>query len=116
MKMTAFAQGEIYARKIENLPCGLADFNERDAKGRWIIAHSETGHHHLLDAPGVDVKERENAPEGMRILYAIVSKPTQLWQDAGNPHEAHDIEPGVYEMRIAREFDPIMQQARRVAD
>lgn len=115
--MNTFAQGEIYARKIEELPTGLVDFKEKDTNGDWIISHSENGHHHLLSAEGVEVLERAtDVPEGLRILYAIVKEPTQLRQEAANAHGAHDIEPGIYEMRIAREFDPLMQQARRVAD
>lgn len=114
--MTAFAQGEIYGRKIDALPEGLIAFKERNSAGEWIISHSESGHHHLMGADGVDVMERTDAPEGMRILLAIVKEPTQLYQDAANPHEAHDIDPGIYEMRIAREYDPFAQQARRVAD
>lgn len=115
--MTAFAQGEIYARSIETLPDDLAPFSEKDAAGNWIISHSESGHHHLMDAPGVEVLERtKDVPDGMRILYAIVKQPTRLWQDAAVPHDAHDVAPGIYEMRIAREYDPIMEQARRVAD
>ncbi|MGB1214815.1 MAG: hypothetical protein ACPG4X_15725 [Pikeienuella sp.] len=115
--MTAFAQGEIYARKIDNLPDGLKPFTEKDTAGAWIISHSESGHHHVIDAPGVTVMERTlDVPEGMRILYAIVEEPTSLKQNAANAHEAHDMPPGVYEMRISREFDPFLQQARRVAD
>lgn len=115
--MTAFAQGEIYARKIETLPEGLAPFGEKDSAGCWIVGHSESGNHHLLDADGVTVMERtQDVPEGMRILYAIVEAPTRLWQDATTPHDAHEVPPGVYELRIAREFDPLMEQARRVAD
>lgn len=111
------AQGEIYARKIEELPADLVEFTERDSAGRWIVAHSESGNHHLLNAEGVTVMERtKDVPAGMRILYAIVDAPTRLWQDAGAPHDAHEIDAGIYEMRIAREFDPIMEQARRVAD
>ncbi len=112
-----FAQGEIYGRKIDTLPEGLIAFTERNASGEWIISHSESGHHHLLGADGVEVMERTtDVPKGMRILLAIVDEPTKLYQDAANPHEAHDIEPGIYEMRIAREYDPFAQQARRVAD
>ena len=115
--MTAFAQGEIYGRKIETLPDGLTPFKEKNAKGEWIISHSESGHHHLMAADGVEVLERTtDVPEGMRILLAIVKEPTRLYQDAANPHEAHDIEPGIYELRIAREYDPLTEQARRVAD
>lgn len=115
--MTAFAQGEIYARKIEQLPEGLEPFTEKDSNGSWIISHSESGHHHVIDAPGVTVMERtKDVPDGMRILYAIVEEPTSLRQNAANAHEAHDMPSGVYEMRISREFDPFLQQARRVAD
>ena len=53
--MNTFAQGEIYARKINELPDNLAAFKERDANGAWIISHSESGHHHLIDADGVHV-------------------------------------------------------------
>jgi hypothetical protein len=89
--MTAFAQGEVYARTIEELPAGLSPFTERAASGAWIVSHSETGHHHLIDAPGVEVLERTtDVPEGMRILYAIVKEPTRMWQDAADAHEAHD--------------------------
>ncbi|WP_120636065.1 hypothetical protein [Ruegeria sp. EL01] len=115
--MTAFAQGEIYARYIDQLPEGLVPFTEKDETGAWIISHSESGHHHVIDAPGVTVMERTtDVPEGMRILYAIVDEPTSLKQNAANAHEAHDMTPGIYEMRISREFDPFLQQARRVAD
>jgi hypothetical protein len=115
--MTTFAQGEIYARKIDTLPDGLAAFTDRAESGDWIISHSESGHHHLIGAGGVDVMERTtDVPAGMRILYAIVKEPTRLYQDAGNPHEAHDMPAGIYEFRIAREYDPIVDQARQVAD
>jgi hypothetical protein len=115
--MTTFAQGEIYARKIETLPENLAAFSETDASGNWIVSHSESGHHHLLDRDGVTVMERtEGVAAGMRILYAIVEAPARLYQDAATPHDAHDLLPGIYELRIAREYDPVMQQARRVAD
>lgn len=115
--MNTFAQGEIYARKIDTLPTELTTFTERSKTGEWVISHSESGHHHLLGAEGVDVLERTmDVPKGMRILYAIVKEPTRLYQDAATPHDAHQIEPGIYEFRIAREYDPIMEQARQVAD
>lgn len=117
MTNQTFAQGEIYARKIDELPDGLEAFSEKDANGAWIISHSESGHHHVIDAPGVMVMERtKDVPTGMRILYAIVDEPASLKQDAANAHEAHDMDLGIYEMRVSREYDPFLQQARRVAD
>jgi len=116
MNLNCFAQGEIYVRKINALPDGLVPFAEKTG-GTWIISHSESGHHHVIDDAGVTVMERvTDVPAGMRILYAIVDAPTQLRQDAAKAHEAHDLAAGIYEMRIAREFDPFSEQARRVAD
>ena len=84
--------------------------------GVVIVGESESHHHHVLDAEGVTVMERVSAPAGMRILHAIVEQPTTLRQTVGNPHGAHVIAPGLYEIRIKREFDPFAEQARRVAD
>ena len=116
--MPTFAQGEIYCRTIDAVPEGLTPFTEKDRNGSWLVSHSESGNHHVIDAPGVTVMERtDNVPPGMRILYAIVKEPSTLRQDAGaTAHGAHDLAPGIYEMRIAREYDPFTEQARRVAD
>ena len=110
------AQGEITIIKIDAAP---ADFASMTPPGRtaagWIISHSESGHHHVLT--GGDVMERtRDVPEGMQILYAILENPGQLVQDAAVPHGHFDLPAGVYEFRIAREFDPFAEQARRVAD
>lgn len=110
------AQGEITIfRIIGDMPQGLVEHTEKDRFGRPIISHSESGNHHLLDA-AVDVLEKPDAPEGMRILYALLDKPVRLFQDAPDAHGEHLLQPGLYEMRIAREFDPFAEQVRRVAD
>lgn len=110
------AQGEITVfRVVGELPANLVKHAEIDKLGRPIISHSESGNHHVLDRP-VEVLEKTDAPEGMRILYALLDEPTQLIQDASDAHGSHDLEPGLYEMRIAREFDPFSEQVRQVAD
>lgn len=109
-------QGEIRIDRIEALPdFATKAFTEKNAKG-YIISHSEQGHHHILGGD-VDVMERvENVPAGARILYAIVKEPTTLFQDAAVPHDPVNVDPGIYEFRIKREFDPFAEQVRRVAD
>lgn len=109
------AQGEITVFRVSSLPEGLVPSGERDRAGRPIISHSESGHHHVLER-GVTVLERSDPPSGMRILYAILDEPTRLIQDADEPHGSHALSPGIYEFRIAREFDPFAEQARMVAD
>lgn len=110
------AQGEITVfRVVGDLPVGLVVHAEKDKLGRPIISHSESGNHHVLSG-AVDVLEKADAPDGMRILYALLDQPMQLIQDAPDAHGAHDLAPGLIEFRIAREFDPFTEQARQVAD
>jgi hypothetical protein len=116
MKTIIGAQGEITIIKIDAVPEGFAAMApaERTALGS-IVSHSESGHHHVL--VGGDVRERtERVPQGMKILYAILENPGELVQDAAVPHGKFQLDPGFYEFRLAREFDPFADQARRVAD
>lgn len=109
------AQGEITIFRITEMPEGLVPHGEVNARGRPIISHSESGHHHVLDG-AVTVMEKPDAPQGMRVLYAILDKPVALIQDASDAHGEHMLQPGIVEFRIAREFDPFSEQVRRVAD
>ncbi len=114
MKQVIAAQGEVMIIRVDTFDDGKTKpFNERNEKG-WIISHSESGHHHLL-ADG-EVMECVKTPPGVRILQAIVAEPTRMFQDAASPHDPIDLEPGLYEFRIAREYDPFAEQARQVAD
>lgn len=108
-------QGEIRIDVVASLPdVEMRPFTDRASKG-WIISHSEQGHHHVL-LGDCEVMERVKVPNGARILYAIVKEPTVLFQDAAVPHDPVALDPGIYEFRLKREFDPFAEQTRRVAD
>lgn len=115
MKRIIGAQGEITIIAIDALPTGIATKPVERTPLGYIIAHSESGNHHVLT--GGDVMERtDNVPDGMQVLYALLDAPASLVQDAAVPHEGYDLAPGIYEFRISREYDPFAEQARRVAD
>lgn len=80
----------------------------------FIVGHSESGHHHLLEAEGVTMLR--GSEDGMEILYAILENPVALKQDAAAPHEQQIVEPGEYIITNNVEYDPFTEQARRVAD
>ena len=109
-------QGEVYIRRISEIPAGAKLTTVSPEGGHLIVSHSETGHHHVLDRRHVDLMERPDPAEGLRLLYAVVKEHTALRQTAAAPHEAADLEPGIYEMRISREFNPFEEEIRRVAD
>lgn len=115
MKTKIGQQGEIAIIKLDAKP----DYEARPVKpredGKFIISHSENGNHHILTHG--EVMEKVNVPSGLQIFYAaIANAEARLEQEAGNPHEAFDLEPGWYEFRISREYNPFAEQARRVVD
>lgn len=116
MKHVIGAQGEVTIIEIDAIPDGVntRPATERNARGQIIISHSESGHHHVVT--GGEVLERTDAPDGMQQFYAIFTKAERLVQDAPTPHEHFDLPAGFYEFRLAREYDPFAEQARRVAD
>lgn len=116
-KITSVAQGEVNAYRIAGeMPAGLVPMLDRDQQGRPIIGHSESGHHHVLDRP-VEVFADPAPPRGMKVFYALLDQPTALVQDApGKPHETQTLPAGLYQFKIAREFDPFADEVRQVAD
>jgi hypothetical protein len=115
------AQGEITIRRLGDVPknCKLPKgFSALKPEGRhFVIGHSETGHHHVIDAAGATIGVMDKPPAGMRVLYMILENPLALEHLRGHDtHETITNEPGVYEVRIAREFDHYAELARRSAD
>lgn len=109
------AQGEMLIRRV-------ASFSEaekttmKDENGVFILAHSETGHHHVIDRKHVEVFEQtENVPEGMGILQMIVKEPSQITHlRSTDTHEPLMVGKGLWEIRLQREYTP--EGYRRVAD
>ena len=118
---TIAAQGEITIRRIGDVPtkCSLPGYTAmKPENGKFIIGHSETGHHHVLDrTSGVDIAVMDAPPQGMKILRAIIENPTSLVHLRDHDtHEPIQLLPGEYEFRIAREFDHYAELARQSAD
>jgi hypothetical protein len=117
------AQGEITIRRIGDLPKrghlklpqGYTAVHPND--GKFIIGHSETGHHHVIDADGAVVGVMDKPPAGMRVLYMILNNPLAVTHlRAHDTHETITADTGIYEARIAREFDHYAELARQSAD
>ncbi|MFG1462312.1 hypothetical protein V5F77_05375 [Xanthobacter sp. DSM 24535] len=113
---TLGAQGEVRIYRIDAIPSGVKPMKKE--RGHWIIGQSETHHDHVLVAERAQVFEADTAPEGMRILYAVLDSAGTLEHLRGHDtHAPHAFEPGDTIMfRTDREYDPYAELARRVAD
>lgn len=97
------AQGDCLITRIEKLPEGLQPA-KTDRKGYHVLAHSETGHDHV-------VKERSAQllidSTNQFIAYLAVTEPcvVEHMRDF-DTHAPIGLEPGNYEIRRQREYTP----------
>ena len=109
------AHGEVNFFRIKEGAMDLSGFSPvKPVSGSYIVGHSESGHNHILEDVGVVMMERE--VEGMKVLHAILKNPVSLKQSAGAPHKEQTVEPGEYFITNNVEYNPFLEQARRVAD
>lgn len=103
-------QGDICIRRIDKLPKGLEVAPVEN--GVHIVAHSETGHHHVIDSRNAQLLiDKTN----QFIAYLNVREPVDLVHLRDHDtHEPLHFEPGIYEVRRQREYEP--QGFRRVED
>lgn len=106
-------QGEVRIKRIADLSNTKELKKVNKPKGGYILSHSESGHHHILrDGELLERKGRE----GLEMFYAILDNPSKITQDAANPHEDQNLPAGIYDIRISREYNPFLKEARRVSD
>lgn len=104
------AQGDVFFRRIEKLPDGLK--LAPVIGGRHKVAHSETGHDHVIDSRNAQLLIDET---NAMIAYLKVDKETTL--EHLRPFDTHEpilFTPGIYEVRRQRENTP--EGFRRVED
>lgn len=104
------AQGDVYISRIDALPKGAEKVAPEN--GRVIVTHSESGHHHVMDAGAVTMYR---LPDSIMDCLLVVERPAELRHL--REHDTHEpilFEPGVYHVRRQREYTP--EGFRRVED
>lgn len=97
------AQGDILLQRISTLPPGAMPRNPTD--GRYVLAHSETGHHHYTDAAGVALY---GDPGNALVCYLRVEgdHADVIHARPWDTHETWRLPTGTWEIRRQREFTP----------
>jgi hypothetical protein len=103
-------QGELSVRRIEAIP---PDAVQQTPTGHhWIVGHSETGHHHVVDVQHCRLFE---PPGNDLVCYLQLAEPTMLEHlRAHDQHEALELPAGIWEIRRQREWTP--EGERRAID
>lgn len=101
--------GEVILKEAE-LPKG-AKLEKKTRK--YVVAHSETGHHHVLES--VDNYEIFTHDGDTYVRLGTVGT---LFHEKSGPdvHTPHKVKPSTYKIVIKREFDYFSNALRRVRD
>lgn len=114
INMTTFinqaAQGDFLITKIDQLPKDLVI--QRPENGNFTIAHSETGHNHVIAEDDV---EFFHANDNEFVAYLRVNKTADIIHMRGHDtHKPITVNPGIYRINRQREYTP--EGYRRAAD
>lgn len=105
-----FRHGEIMLMPVTEVPAGYDHYATQD----YIVGHSESGHHHVLESP-VDFEVISD--KDRTDLYFRLFKPAQLvHQKQTDRHRTLTIPAGLYKRFHDTEYDVWTKVIRNVAD
>lgn len=106
------AQGDLLIRRVDGIPASARPAIAKD--GKFIVAHSETGHHHVVaERPGIEYYDTDDP----LVSYMRVIENVEIvleHERSFDKHESLLMKGGTYEIRRQREYVP--EGWRRVAD
>lgn len=112
--------GDVLLVPVDSVPASAV--RVPPANGELVLAHSESGHHHViaLATPGAaELYQAEQLRDASTLTgYLRCELPVEISHNKAGPH-AHQTLPvpaGTYEIRRAREWNPWTRRERRVAD
>lgn len=87
----------------------------KEESNKYIVAHSETGHHHILET--IDMSKVKIFSH-IGDTYMEIPSEGKLWhQKTGKDiHETHKVASGVYKIILKREFSYFENAIRAVRD
>jgi phage pi2 protein 07 len=110
------AQGDLVIKRVADMP----DFDVEEMKvenGVYVVAHSESGHNHVMNASTVTAfKNPKTSENDLYELFLKVDAPTMLDHVKTGPdqHEALLVPPGTY--KIVRQREHTAEGFRRAQD
>jgi hypothetical protein len=94
------AQGDLNLFSVSVIPDGLTKLEPHD--GQHVLAHSETGHHHVIDGNTVRVYKEDEF-----VSYLDVEQPSNVVHlRSFDRHETIQLPPGKYRVTRQREYTP----------
>ena len=98
------AQGDLNLFRVQSIPDDVPETDNR------VLAHSETGHHHVIEGNTVRVFEQDEF-----VSFIETKEPANIVHlRSFDTHETIEVPPGKYRVTRQREYTP--EGFRRAAD
>lgn len=108
------AQGDVLFVRVDDAAIPRDAKVVSPADNRFVVAHSETGHHHYLAATGVEMLTLEKDPFTCYLRIESDDAGSVFHARPFDTHETLKLTKGTYMVRRQREYTP--QGFRRVED
>ena len=107
--------GEVILKQIDSLPKEATLVKETNSH---IVAHSETGHHHVLATKEKTDLSKFKVYSWNGETYLEVPQMSELLHEkvGADAHKTHTIVPGLYKVAIKKHFDYFTKAMTRVRD
>lgn len=105
------AQGDLNIFKVKNIPDGLKNAEKKG--NQFVLAHSETGHNHVVDDSNVTVLDDPNN-EFVSFMKVALGGADVTHMRSFDTHETIHLPEGLYRISRQREYTP--EGYRRAAD
>lgn len=103
--------GEVILKQVLNIPEGATLVKEAKKE---IVAHSETGHHHVLES---DLSKFKIYTWNGETYIELPEVATLLHEKTGKDvHTPHKIMPAMYKIVIKKQFDYFTKKMSKVRD
>lgn len=108
-----YFQGDLMVMRVAGMPAGVKVREAKADDGRLILAHSETGHHHVIDSRNAQLLIDETNDY---IAWLKIAEPCEIEHlRSFDTHEGYVLDPGVYELRRGQ-IERSPEGWRRAAD
>ncbi len=100
--------GEVLLRPVDTIPTG----GKVAPQGDYILAHSETGHHHVLEGTDFKVTEFDDG----RVFLEVLRATKLVHQKTHDKHETIVLPPSMLERYHMVEYNPASDAISVVRD
>jgi hypothetical protein len=112
MKAQTIRHGELILQPVSTLP----EAQLKETTSETVLAHSETGHHHVLQTKTKDKIKIHTTIDGKTFVQVEDIAKLFHKKTGQHVHKTFEVSPAIYEVKVKKEFDYFTKKMQEVRD